>query len=141
MTRRGRLGAIAAAALGLGAASWAWGRLGWPARGLVRGHLGDVAATALVYAIVGGISDARRKTCAAVALAVALVIEVAQRHAPSEVSAARALTLGARFDPWDLLAYVAGVALAAAADMGFRGGDGAGLCLRSGRGRGYGPPP
>ena len=121
--------------------SWAWGRLGWPARGLVRGHLGDVAAAALAYALIGAVTGASRKTCAALALAVASIIEVAQRHAPAEVGAARELALGARFDPWDLLAYVVGVALAAAADTGFRGGDGGGFRLRGGRGRGYGPPP
>jgi len=116
--RRARLAVIAAAALALGAASWAWGRLDWPARTLVRGHLGDVAAAALVYAIVAGISGARRKTCTGVALAIAVIIELAQRHAPSEVGTARALTLGARFDPWDLVAYLAGVALAVAGDRG-----------------------
>ena len=37
-----------------------------------------------------------------------------------KVSAARALTLGARFDPWDLVAYAGGVALAAACDRARR---------------------
>lgn len=120
MTRRQRLAVIGTAALALGAASWAWGRLAWPARTLVRGHLGDAAAAALVYAVVGLVTGASRKTCVAVAVIVAVAIEVAQRHAPTEVSAARALTLGARFDPWDLVAYAGGVAVAAACDRARR---------------------
>lgn len=120
MTRRQRLVVIGAAALAAGAASWAWGRLAWPARALVRGHLGDAAAAALVYALIGFATGASRRVAAAAALAVAVAIEVAQRQAPTEVSAARALTLGARFDPWDLVAYAGGVALAAACDRARR---------------------
>jgi hypothetical protein len=119
---RRRLRAIAAAAVAGGAVSWAWGRAGWPARGLVRGHLGDVAAAALLYALVGLVTGAPRKTCAALAIALALAIEVAQCGAPTTISDARALTLGAHFDPWDLVAYAAGVALAAWA--AFFGGAG-----------------
>lgn len=102
---------LALAALALGAASWAWGALAWPGRALVRGHLGDVAATALVYALVA-LGGVRRGWCAATALAVALTIELGQIVAGGHAGPARALVLGARFDPYDLIAYAAGVVLA-----------------------------
>ena len=117
------MAALALAALALGAASWAWGVLGWPGRALVRGHLGDVAATALVYALVA-LAGVGRRWCAATALAVAGAIELGQVVAGGHAGPARALVLGAHFDPYDLIAYATGVALAAGWD-GRGGGRGA----------------
>ena len=114
VTRRRRLLGIAAVALLVGVASWAWGALALPGRAVVRGHVGDVGAAALVYAAIA-LVGVRRSIAAGLAVAVAVAIEVAQRGA-APASDAEALVLGAHFDPWDLLAYAIGVVAAAMAD-------------------------
>jgi len=99
---------LAAVAVATGAATLAYHG---PGRALVRGHLGDVAATMLVYAVLGLVWRARPRTRAAATLAIATAIELGQAmwHV---TSAAGALLAGNTFDPWDFVAYLAGVALA-----------------------------
>jgi hypothetical protein len=102
-----------------------------PGRAFVRGHVGDVAATMLVYAIVSmvaGIAHGSRRDAARygtgqrgvmptmgmralVTIAIASSIEVAQLwwHARSTVGH---LVVGSTFDPIDLAAYVVGVVIA-----------------------------
>jgi len=87
-----------------------------PGRALVRGHLGDVAATMLVYALLGLLVRARPAVRAAATFAIALAIETGQLvwHARST---AGALTIGSTFDWWDVLAYAIGVAIAIACEL------------------------
>src|SRR5215470_18070755 len=66
---------LAAAALALGAAVVLYRG---PGRGVIRGHVGDVAATMLVYAVLGLIWRARPAVRAAAALAIAAVVELGQ---------------------------------------------------------------
>ncbi len=76
-----------------------------PGRAVLRGHVGDVAATMLVFALLG-LTRWRVRTRAIVTLAIALGIELGQ------IVWSGGLLLGSVFDPWDLLAYVAGVVIA-----------------------------
>lgn len=82
-----------------------------PGRAIVRGHVGDVAAAMLVYAALGAVWRARMAVRAAAALAIATAVELGQLvwHVDST---AGDLVLGDTCDPWDLVAYVAGVAVA-----------------------------
>ncbi|MEO8706973.1 MAG: DUF2809 domain-containing protein [Kofleriaceae bacterium] len=84
-----------------------------PGREIVRGHVGDVAAALLVYAALGFAWRARLRTRAIVTFAIACAIELGQTvwHARS---LAGELLIGGTFDPWDLLAYAVGVAVAVA---------------------------
>ena len=107
---------LAAAALAVGFVSWLWGALALPGRAIIRGHVGDVAAVALVHAGVALVARARPAVCALVAGAVALVIELAQQQGGSRGGAAGDLLLGRHFDPWDLVAYAAGIMVALALD-------------------------
>ena len=86
-----------------------------PGRAIVRGHVGDVAATMLVYAVIGRAWRTRRALLATSTLAIAVSIEVGQTvwHAHSM---AGELLIGSTFDPWDLVAYVVGVTIAAGWD-------------------------
>jgi hypothetical protein len=83
-----------------------------PGRAIVRGHVGDVAATMLVYALFGlAWARARIAIRAAITLVIAVAIELGQTwwHVESPTGA---LLLGTTFDTWDLVAYAIGVALA-----------------------------
>ena len=82
-----------------------------PAREIVRGHVGDVAATMLVYAMLGAVWRARMVVRAIAALAIATAIEIGQAfwHA---TSTAGELIIGNTCDPWDIVAYVIGVGVA-----------------------------
>jgi len=82
-----------------------------PGRSIIRGHVGDVAATMLVYAVIGMLSRARVASRAVATLAIATVIEVAPLWWRME-SRAGELLLGTTFDGWDLVAYAAGVGVA-----------------------------
>ncbi len=73
-----------------------------PGRPFFRGHVGDVAATMLVFALLG-LTSWRPRTRALATLAVAIVIELGQLFWSG------GLLLGNVFDPWDLAAYLAGV--------------------------------
>jgi hypothetical protein len=104
---------LALAALGLGAIALVWGRCALPAASFVRGHVGDVAATMLTYALAASLT-ARRTVRAAIAFAVALAIELTQALHDGVGGLAGELVLGASFDPWDLVAYAAGIGVAIA---------------------------
>ena|SRR6185503_9835944 len=86
-----------------------------PGRAIVRGNVGDVAAAMFVYAMVAAWLR-RRAARAAATLAIAIVIELGQIvwHADST---AGELLIGSTFDPWDLVAYVIGVAIAVGWDV------------------------
>jgi len=99
---------IAAIALGLFVLAYRG-----PGRVVIRGHVGDVAATMLVYAMLGAVWRARIWVRALAALAIATAIEIGQLfwHARS---LAGELLIGDTCDPWDIVAYVAGVCIAVA---------------------------
>ncbi len=83
-----------------------------PGQPFVRGHVGDVAATMLVFAMVSlAVAKASLGVRALVTMAIATSIEVAQVwwHARST---AGHLVFGSTFDPIDLGAYVVGVGVA-----------------------------
>lgn len=83
-----------------------------PGREIVRGHVGDVAATMLVYAVIGFVATRWRiVTRAWLTMAIALAIELGQTlwHVDS---AAGSLLLGSTFDAWDIVAYVIGTFVA-----------------------------
>ena len=86
-----------------------------PGRAIVRGNVGDVAAAMFVYAMVAALLR-RRAGRAAATLAIAIAIELGQIvwHADST---AGELLIGSTFDPWDLVAYVIGVAIAVGWDV------------------------
>ncbi|HVV84541.1 MAG TPA: DUF2809 domain-containing protein [Kofleriaceae bacterium] len=108
---------LAVAAVALGAACLAYGATGLPLRGPIRGHVGDVAAAALVYALLGVAAPGRRWLRGAIAAAICVAVELGQRRAAPSSGAVDTLVLGTRFDPWDLVAYAVGLALACAWDV------------------------
>jgi hypothetical protein len=102
---------LAVAALALGLATLAYRG---PGRAIMRGHVGDIGATMGVYALFGFTTWGLRARIAAT-LVIALAIELGQLAWSSfGRSGFGALTIGSVFDPWDLLAYVIGTALAVA---------------------------
>lgn len=106
MPRRRAWLALAALLLGLACLAYAG-----PGRAFVRGHVGDVAAAMFVYAAFGLTGWSRRSRVAA-ALVVALAVELGQTlWSPIGRSGVGALLIGSVFDPWDVVAYVAGVAI------------------------------
>ena len=113
--RRRRYLALAAAALAIGAFTLLYRG---PFRPLVRGHVGDIGAAMLVYAAAGLARPAwSRRTRAAATLAFAIFMEVGQLlWSAHGRSGAGAIVLGSVFDPWDLLAYLAGVIVSWFAD-------------------------
>lgn len=98
--------AIAAVAIGIAVLVYRG-----PGRSIVRGHVGDVAATMLVYAGIGLLSRWPILWRAVATMAIATMIELGQVFWRME-SAAGALLLGTTFDAWDLVAYAAGVGVA-----------------------------
>ena len=107
--RRGAWLVLAGIALALGASAWLWGRWSLPARTMVRGHLGDVAAAVLVYALLGLTGRTSRGRRLAFTAAIALGVELVQARVAPGGGLVRELTLGAHFDPWDLVAYGLGI--------------------------------
>jgi hypothetical protein len=105
---------LAVAALAIGAAVLLYRG---PGRGVIRGHVGDGAATMLVYAMIGLIWRARPAVRAAATLAIAAVIECGQTvwHAKGLLGE---LTVGSTFDGWDFVAYGIGVVIAVAWERG-----------------------
>jgi len=101
---------LAAVALALGAAVVLYRG---PGRAFVRGNLGDVAATMLVYALLGLVWRARPWVRAVITFAIACAIEIGQTiwHATSWVGE---MTAGSTFDAWDFVAYAAGIVVALA---------------------------
>jgi hypothetical protein len=73
--------------------------------------VGDVAATMLVYALIGFAWRVRITVRASVTMAVAVAIELGQTWWKID-SSAGALLLGTTFDAWDIVAYAIGVAIA-----------------------------
>jgi hypothetical protein len=116
VSRKRAMMILAAAALLVGFVSWLFGALALPGRAIIRGHVGDVAAVALVYALIALASHGRPTICALLTSITALAIEVAQRGSHHN-SAVGELVLGRHFDPWDLLAYAVGIALALTWDI------------------------
>jgi len=89
-----------------------------PGRAFVRGHVGDVAATMLVFAIVSLVTSWRTRSPsmgvrALITMTIATSIEVAQVWFHARSTAGH-LVLGSTFDPIDLGAYVVGVMVAIA---------------------------
>ncbi|MEO7733352.1 MAG: DUF2809 domain-containing protein [Kofleriaceae bacterium] len=84
-----------------------------PGRALIRGHVGDGAATMLVYAVLGLAWRTRARNRALATLAFATAIELGQGvwHVHS---LAGDLLVGNTFDGWDFVAYVIGIAVAVA---------------------------
>jgi len=78
-----------------------------------RGYVGDVAAAALVFALVSLAWPHRRGVRVAITAAICLTVEIAQALRAPPQSTAAELLLGGHLDPWDLLAYAIGIALAA----------------------------
>jgi hypothetical protein len=99
---------LGAAALALGVAVVLYRG---PGRGVIRGHVGDVAATMLVYAVLGIFWRARPMVRAVATMAIAVAVEVGQTLWHGKSFAAE-MTIGSTFDAWDFVAYAAGVVIA-----------------------------
>jgi hypothetical protein len=99
---------LAVVAIGIGLAVLAYRGTG---HAFVRGHVGDVAASMLVYAILGLVWRAPLIARATATLAIAIGVELAQIVWHPR-STAGGLLFGTTFDPWDVAAYVTGVAVA-----------------------------
>ena len=97
---------IAAIALGIAVLAYRG-----PGRAIVRGHVGDVAAAMLVFAIVSSLWTTRAATRALVTLAIATAIELGQAFWHAD-SLAGELLVGNTWDPWDLVAYLVGICVA-----------------------------
>lgn len=82
-----------------------------PGRTVVRGHVGDVAATMLVYALLGLAWNARLSLRASATMGIAIAIELGQTMWKIE-SATGSLLLGTTWDAWDIVAYAIGTAIA-----------------------------
>lgn len=94
-----------------------------PGRPFIRGHVGDVAATMVVYAFLGVVVGAMRRGrfpapawLAAGAMAIATALEVNQK-VWTGTGAAGELFVGSSFDAWDFAAYALGTMLAIAYDV------------------------
>jgi hypothetical protein len=99
--------------LALGLTALAWAALDLPGRPWVRGHLGDVGAVMVLVAAIGlALPRLGARAWIALAAAIAAATEVAQALGVRGEGLAGELTIGATFDPLDLLAYGAGLALA-----------------------------
>jgi hypothetical protein len=84
-----------------------------PGRAVVRGHVGDVAATMLVYAAISMFWSVRMRTRAIATFAIAAAIEIGQLVWNARSLLAE-LTIGSSFDAWDFVAYAIGVGAAVA---------------------------
>ncbi len=109
-SRRGlRLAIIAAIGVGLGVIALAYRG---PGRPIVRGHVGDIGATMLVFALVSAAWRGPRWARAASTAAIALAIELRQTFAAAPEDVVGTMVLGSTFDAWDLVAYGVGIAAA-----------------------------
>lgn len=95
-----------------------------PGRPFIRGHVGDVAATMLVYAFLGAVLGALRRGrvvapawLALGAMGISTAIELNQKLWTG-VGFAGELFVGGLFDGWDFAAYALGTAIAIAYDVG-----------------------
>lgn len=91
---------LAAAAVAIGAFALAYHG---PGRWLIRGHVGDAAATMFVFAVTG-LTRWRVRTRAVATLSLALGVELLQA-----VWHGGGVVVGTVADPWDLVAYAVGV--------------------------------
>lgn len=107
-----RLAALGAAGVLLGATALAWAVLDLPGRSVVRGHLGDVGVVMVIVAVLGVVLS-RLGTRAWIGLAagLALLVELGQALGLRGEGLAGELTIGATFDPLDLVAYALGLAI------------------------------
>ena len=112
MSQRRALIVLGAVALALGGCSFGYGFTRLPMRWLVRGHVGDVAAAAFVYALVGLVVRAPIAVRAGIVVAIVVVVELGQGYGHARPGTAGELVLGAHFDPWDFAAYALGLAAA-----------------------------
>ena len=120
---------LAAAALAIGGAVLLYRG---PGRGVIRGHVGDAAATMLVHAVLGLSWRARPAVRAAATMAIAMAIEVGQTMWRVDGLVGE-LVVGGTFDGWDFVAYAVGVAIA----VGWEACDGSDTATRyAGRARG-----
>lgn len=94
-----------------------------PGRPFIRGHVGDVAATMVVYAFLGAVIGAVRRGrlthplwLAIGAMGIASAIELNQKMW-SGTGMAGELFVGSLFDAWDFAAYAAGTVIAIAYDV------------------------
>lgn len=100
---------LAAAALALGAFVLVYRG---PGRSVIRGHVGDVAAAMLVFAIVAAaLPRLSLWVRAGIVFALTCAVELGQAFW-SVSSTAGHLTLGDTCDPWDICAYAVGVSVA-----------------------------
>lgn len=83
-----------------------------PGRALVRGALGDVLVVAFLYFTLAALTRWRPRTRALAVAGVAVATELSQLVPRGVRSTAVELTIGATFDPWDLVCYGAGLGLA-----------------------------
>jgi len=102
---------LAAVAIAIGAAVLAYGRLRWPGHAIVRGHVGDGAATMLVFALLSLRWRARATVRALATIAIATAVELGQLVWHS-TSLAGELLVGGTFDWWDFVAYIIGAFVA-----------------------------
>ncbi|MBL8678138.1 MAG: DUF2809 domain-containing protein [Myxococcales bacterium] len=91
-----------------------------PGRPFVRGHLGDVAITPFIYALLGLFTKLSARARLAIVASVAFATECFQALGFSLRRGALVdLTVGRTFDPWDLLAYALGLAVIYSAERRF----------------------
>jgi len=83
-----------------------------PGRQIVRGHVGDIGATMLVFALLSAAWRGPRWARASVTAAIALAIELRQTFAAAPEDVVGTMVLGSTFDGWDLVAYAVGIAAA-----------------------------
>jgi hypothetical protein len=102
---------IAAIAIGLAVLAYRG-----PGREIVRGHVGDVAAAMLVYAMLGTMWRSRIAVRLLATLAIATAIELGQALW-TVTSTAGELLVGNTCDPWDIVAYATGTAIAVGWDV------------------------
>jgi hypothetical protein len=88
-----------------------------PGRALVRGALGDVLVVAFLYFALGAIARWQPRTRLWAVGGLALLTELSQLVPRGVRSTAVDLTVGATFDPLDLLCYALGLALAWTVEM------------------------
>ncbi len=112
MRLRPRPAALAALCLAAGAALVLW------ARGPLRGFGGDVLVVVFLVACVAAVGVGTPRSRALGVLAFAVTVECVQGLGLVDRGSHWLwhLTLGSTFDPWDLLAYALGAALAWAVD-------------------------
>jgi hypothetical protein len=104
-----RLALIAGLGVALGVIALAYRG---PGRHIVRGHVGDIGATMLVYALISAPGRGPAWARALVTAAIALAIELRQVVAAAPDDLVGTMVLGSTFDTWDLGAYAVGIVAA-----------------------------